>query len=334
MEEKLSENGTPAGGLAVEAKGLTKRYGRRVVAVDELDLSIERGETYGLLGPNGAGKTTTLRMLVGLVRPTSGGVWVLGFAPGDPEGLARLGAMIETPSFYPFLSGRDNLRVIARRVGAMNRRVEEVLDLTSLAPRAKDAFGKYSLGMKQRLGVAATLLKDPELLILDEPSNGLDPIGQLEMRRLIRDLGEGGRTVILSSHDLSEVERLCDRVGVIGGGRMLAEGTVEELRGKPGLLLRAEPLQEAVYVAGKLAGVSGVVVEDGRIRLSADPLRAAEVNRKLVGGGFDVSELGQARRPFEEVFLDLTGGRTAGADSLRGSRETDGDVPGERERGD
>jgi len=319
--------GTPGGvrlnrELAVEARGIGKRYGERVVAVDNLDLSIARGETYGLLGPNGAGKTTTLRMLVGLIRPTSGEVRVLGLPPGDPKGLARLGAMIETPSFYPFLSGRDNLRSVARRVGASNRRVEEVLDVVALTPRAKDRFGQYSLGMKQRLGVAAALLKEPELLILDEPSNGLDPIGQIEMRHLIRELGEGGRTIILSSHDLGEVERLCDRVGVIGGGRMLAEGTVDELRGEPGLLLRAEPLREAAYVAGKLAGVSGVVIEGGRIRLSTDPMRAAEVNRKLVGGGFDVSELGRFRRPLEEVFIELTGGRTAGADSLRDGSES------------
>jgi len=245
------------GDLAVEARGLTKRYGGRVVAVDGLDLAIRRGETYGLLGPNGAGKTTTLRMLLGLVGPSSGTARLLGLPPGDPSGLLRVGAMVETPSFYPFLSGRDNLRVIARRIGAADARAEEVLDLVELRPRARDAFGKYSLGMKQRLGVAAALLKNPELLILDEPSNGLDPIGQLEMRRLIRGLGEGGRTIILSSHDLAEVERLCGRVAVIAGGRMLAEGTPDELRGDAGLLVRAEPLREAARLAEGLAGVGG-----------------------------------------------------------------------------
>ena len=257
-------NGSPAtdqtvpGQLAIEARGLTKRYGGRIVAVDGLGLVVERGETYGLLGPNRAGKTTTLRMLLGLVKPTSGTAIALGRPSGHPESLSRIGAMVEAPSFYPFLSGRDNLRVVARRSGLPDSRVDEALNMVVLGARAGDAFRKYSLGMKQRLGVAAALLKDPELLILDEPSNSLDPAGQWDMRALIRKLGKGGRAIILSSHDLSEVERLCDRVGVIGGGRMLAEGTVEELRGEASLIVRAEPKDAAASIAGKLSGVRSV----------------------------------------------------------------------------
>ena len=309
------------GNLVIEACGLTKRYGSRIVAVDHLDLSIRRGEVYGLIGPNGAGKTTTLRMLMGLVRPTSGVATVLGGPPGTPEGLARIGAIVESPAFYPFLSGRDNLRVAARRASVRNARVEEVLSLVQLTPRARDRFQKYSLGMKQRLGVAAALLKDPELLILDEPSNGLDPPGQADMRELVNALRGGRRTIVLSSHNLSEVERLCDRVGLIGGGTLVAEGTIEELRslgGPGGLLVRAEPLGMAEKVVRGLAAIEGVTVEDETLLLAAEPERAAEVARELVGAGIAVSELKRVERPFEEVFLELTGGRTAGADSVRG----------------
>jgi len=241
--------------LAVEVRGLVKRFGDRVTAVDGLDLSVRPGETYGLLGPNGAGKTTALRMLLGLVRPTAGLVRVLGEAPGSRGALRRVGSMGEI-AFYPFLSGRDNLRAAARRRGLPGPRVDAVLETAGLTVRQRDRVSGYSLGMKQRLGLAMALLADPELLILDEPSNGLDPVGQLEMHRLIRDLGASGRTILLSSHDMHEVEELCGRVGVIGGGRLLVEGTPAELRGPD-------------------------------------------------------------RRPLRDVFIELTGGRTGGADSLR-----------------
>ena len=189
---------------AVEVRGLVKRFGDRVTAVDGLDLSVRPGQIYGLLGPNGAGKTTTLRMLLGLVHPTAGLIRVLGVPPGDPAGLSRIGSMGET-AFYPFLSGRDNLRAAARRRRLPDARVDSVLEIAGLAARASDRVSGYSLGMQQRLGVAMALLKDPELLILDEPSNGLDPVGQLEMQRLIHDLGTDGRTILLSSHDMREV---------------------------------------------------------------------------------------------------------------------------------
>ncbi|WP_273845045.1 ABC transporter ATP-binding protein [Rubrobacter calidifluminis] len=289
----------------VETRNLTKRYGR-INAVDGLDLTVRRGEVYGFLGPNGAGKTTTLKMLLGLVRPTSGSASVLGGEPGAPEGLKRVGALVESPAFYPYLSGRDNLRVIARYCGALPSRVDEMLETVELSGRAKDRFKKYSLGMKQRLGVAAALLKDPELLILDEPTNGLDPKGMADMRELIRRLGRGERTVLLSSHLLREVEQICDRVGVIRKGRLVAEGTVAELRSKAGLLVRAAPLEDAAKIAEGLVGVEEVEVSGGLLRLTTDPGRAAEINRRHVSAGLDVSELRPAEQSLEEVFLELT----------------------------
>ena len=187
-------------------------------AVDRLTLRVRRGEVYGFLGPNGAGKTTTLRMLVGLVRPTSGTTTVLGKRPGSPEGLAHIGALIEAPGFYPFLSARDNLRVMAMHAGVGVGRIAAVLDEVGLDDRADDRFDTYSQGMKQRLGVASALLKDPDVLILDEPTSGLDPKGMAEMRVFIQGLGRGGRTVLLSSHLMPEVEQVCGRVGVIHRG--------------------------------------------------------------------------------------------------------------------
>src|ERR671910_2120333 len=244
MSERRYRTAVPAERTVVRTQGLTKMYGEHA-AVDAIGLTVRRGEVYGFLGPNGAGKTTTLRMLLGLVRPTSGTASVLGRLPGDPESLARVGALVESPAFYPYLSGRDNLRVIACYANAPKKRIETALNLVDLADRARDKFATYSLGMKQRLGVAATLLKDPELLILDEPTNGLDPAGMADMRDLIRRLGQGRRTVLLSSHLMTEVEQVSDRVGVISKGELVREGTVDELRGRESVWVRAEPLEQA-----------------------------------------------------------------------------------------
>ena len=295
-----------AGDLVVETRDLTKRYGRNV-AVDALGLGVRRGEIYGFLGPNGAGKTTTLRMLLGLIRPTSGSARVLGEGPGASPSLRKTGSLVETPAFYPFLSGRDNLRGVARYSdqGVSKSRVMEVLRQVGLAGSANVKFKKYSLGMKQRLGMAAALLKDPELLILDEPTNGLDPQGMAEMRALIRSLGEGGKTVLLSSHLMGEVEQICDRVGVIRAGRLVAEGTVAELRGRGGFLVRAEPLEAAAEVLENLAGVDSVAVEDGALRVSAEDNLAPEIARALVGAGISLQELSPARRSLEEAFFAL-----------------------------
>ncbi len=292
--------------VLVESRELTKRYGSHTVAVDRVSLTVRRGEVYGFLGPNGAGKTTTMRMLLGLIRPTSGAASVLGRRPGHPESLARVGALVESPAFYPYLSGRDNLRVIARYAGVPKERIDSALEQVELADRARDKFATYSLGMKQRLGVAAALLKDPELLILDEPTNGLDPAGMADMRDLIRSLGSGERTVLLSSHLLGEVEQICDRVGVISKGRLIAESTVEELRGGAALLVAARPLVRARERVEQLLGAERVEVLDGTLRLDADPATAGRINRELVRANVEVTELHPVERTLEEVFLEMT----------------------------
>jgi ABC-type multidrug transport system ATPase subunit len=291
----------------IETRNLTKRYGSHIIAVDSLNLTIRRGEVYGFLGPNGAGKTTTLRMLLGLIRPTSGTASVLGRPPGDPKSLARVGVLIESPAFYPHLSGWRNLRVIARYAGVPKERIEAVLEAVELTDRTSDKFKTYSQGMKQRLGVAAALLKDPELLILDEPTNGLDPAGMADMRALIRRLGSGDRTVLLSSHLLGEVEQICDRVGVIRNGKLVAQGTVGELRGQARMLVRADPMDRARQLVEEMNGVEQVQVSDGALVLATDAAQAGEITRELVTRGVVVSELRPVERSLEETFLELTG---------------------------
>lgn len=294
--------------LLLETKNLTKRYSGGIVAVDSLDLTVRRGEVYGFLGPNGAGKTTTLRMLLGLIRPSTGSATVLGKHPGAPSSLSRVGSLVETPTFYPYLTGRDNLIGMARLSGVSNpkSRVDVALEKVELRDRARDKFKKYSLGMKQRLGVAAALLKDPELLILDEPTNGLDPKGMAEMRDLIRSLGRGERTVLLSSHLMGEIEQICDRVGVIQNGKLVAEGPVTELRGEGGLLVRAEPIDKAVQVAANISGIGEVSTKDETIRITVDPARAPEIARELVEAGVSIKEIRPAQRSLEEAFFELT----------------------------
>lgn len=301
----------------VRTEALRKVYGEHV-AVDALDLTVRAGEVYGFLGPNGAGKTTTLRMLVGLIRPTSGRATVMGNAPGTPESLARIGSMIETPAFYPFLSGEGNLRLLARYSDVPSARIGTVLEQVDLLNRAGDAFKSYSLGMKQRLGVAAALLKDPALLILDEPTNGLDPAGMAEMRTLIRELGKGERTVLLSSHLMHEVEQISDRVGIIARGKVVAEGTVDDLRGDDHLLVRVDP--DRVDAVGDLLrtlpalrfvpapGGSGVVrIEARQVVSGGEVLDPAAINTRLVTSGIAVHELRMERASLESVFFALTG---------------------------
>jgi ABC-type multidrug transport system ATPase subunit len=291
----------------VETHGLTKKFGSRVLAVESIAMSVRRGEVYGFLGPNGAGKTTTLRMLVGLIRPTSGTAVVAGHAPGAPAGLASIGSLIESPGFYPYLSGRENLRVVADLAGTDHKRVEAVLDIVELTGRARRKFGTYSTGMKQRLGVAAALLKDPALLILDEPTNGLDPQGMAEMRKLIKDIGQGDRTVLLSSHLLGEVEQICDRVGVISNGKLVKQSSVQELLGEEGVLVRAQPIDQARQLLARMFGADSVSSQDGAIHLKTKPERSVDINRELVNAGIAVSELRPFERSLEEVFFQLTG---------------------------
>jgi ABC-type multidrug transport system ATPase subunit len=289
----------------VRAAGLSKTFGA-LTAVDGLDLTIGRGERYGLLGPNGAGKTTTLRLLLGLQRPTGGSASVLGRPPGHPAGLARIGALVEEPGFYPYLSGRDNLDVLARLAGVDGARVDAALDTVGLVDRAGDRVKGYSYGMRQRLGVAAALLKDPDLVILDEPTNGLDPASSQAMRALIQRLGEQGRTVILSSHQLAEVEELCERVGVLQHGRLVADAPVSELRGGWQLFVRAEPIDAARSAVGGLPGVAWARVQDGWLVLGCDPDAAPGVNAALVTAGIRVAELRPTQRSLEDVFFELT----------------------------
>ncbi len=285
---------------------LTKRYGERT-AVDAVDLTVRRGEIYGFLGPNGAGKTTTLRMLVGLVRPTSGEASVLGHAPGSPAGLRHIGSLIEGPGFYPYLSGRENLRVLARYACLDDVAVAAALEQVDLSDRADDRYRSYSLGMKQRLGVAAALLGRPELLILDEPTNGLDPAGMADMRDLIRSLAGNGQTVVLSSHLLGEVEQICDRVGVISAGRLRIESSVTDLRGGASLMVRAEPIPAAAAVAARMVGAARVSTVDGVLHLDTRADRAAELVRAMVHADIEVHEIRPQERSLEDAFFALTG---------------------------
>jgi ABC-2 type transport system ATP-binding protein len=289
--------------LVLETKDLTKRYGDRL-AVDAVSMTVRRGEVYGFLGPNGAGKTTTLRMSLGLVHPTSGSARVLGRPSGDPGAIARVGALIEGPGFYPYLSGRANLQVMARYRGLSDVVVDRALERVDLADRGGDRFKAYSLGMKQRLGVAAALMGDPELIVLDEPTNGLDPGGMADMRSLIVDLARSGQTVLLSSHLLAEVEEICDRVGVISRGRLLEESTVAELRGGRRLRIVAEPLDRALAVG--LRFTEGAELNGDAVLLDVPDERTPDVVRALVGDGVDVHEAVVTERTLEEVFFEMT----------------------------
>jgi ABC-2 type transport system ATP-binding protein len=289
----------------VQTQQLTKRYGDRF-AVDRVSMTVNSGEVYGFLGPNGAGKTTTLRMTLGLVRPSSGTATVLGQPAGSSQALARIGALVEGPGFYPYLSGRDNLRALARYRGLPDGAVGEALARVDLAHRGEDRFKAYSLGMKQRLGVAAALMGDPDLVVLDEPTNGLDPAGMADMRRLIVDLARGGQTVLLSSHLLDEVQEICDRVGVISRGVLLRESTVSQLRGGTSIAVRGLPIDRALAVAMRVAGDDGVRVDGDRLLLDLDPARVPGLTRALVHDGVEVHEVLSVERTLEEVFLEMT----------------------------
>jgi ABC-type multidrug transport system ATPase subunit len=289
--------------LVLETKDLTKRYGDRL-AVDSVTMTVRRGEVYGFLGPNGAGKTTTLRMSLGLVHPTSGSATVLGRPAGDSETIAHVGALIEGPGFYPYLSGRANLQVMARYRGLPDSVVDEALERVDLGDRGRDRFKAYSLGMKQRLGVAAALMGDPELIVLDEPTNGLDPGGMADMRALILDLARGGQTVLLSSHLLAEVEEICDRVGVISRGRLLEESTVADLRGGRRLRIVATPIDRALAVGMRFT--ENAELAGNAVLLDLGDEQTPEVVRALVGDGLDVREAVVTERTLEEVFFEMT----------------------------
>jgi ABC-2 type transport system ATP-binding protein len=298
----------------IEIEGLRKVYrrlrGRPSVALDGLDLAVPSGGVFGFLGPNGSGKTTTIRCLLGLVRPTAGGVSLLGRPV--PEGLAgtmgRVGAIVEAPALFPTMTGRENLRLLAALDGIGRRRVDDVLAEVGLEHRAGDAVKRYSLGMRQRLGLAAALLKDPELLVLDEPANGLDPAGIREVRMLLRGLGDEGRTVFVSSHILSEVQAMCDRVAILARGRCVTSGPVDDVLsagGPQGLIVKVADLAAGLTVLHR-AGIPAAM--DGTaIRVELPPADAERVSRELATAGLYVTELRPQELSLETVFLELTG---------------------------
>ncbi len=311
----LAAGSVPApSGYALRTRGLVKRYGPRL-ALQGLDLAVPRGVVYGFLGPNGAGKTTLMRVLVGLIRPDAGEMELLGrpYTWRQRQRLADVGALVESPTFYDYLSGRDNLRVLAAsgaRVPAS--RVDEVLALVGLADRGRDKAGRYSLGMKQRLGIAAALLSDPQLLLLDEPANGLDPGGIVAMRETLRFLTRQGKTVFISSHILPEVQQLADVVGIVNAGRLIREGQLSDLLSEGGHVtarVTQADLPGAMAALGTLGapisarptGPPGLALIDVRI----GPERAAEVNRVLASAGIYASEISSGS-DLESVFLSLT----------------------------
>ena len=307
MTSETNAAATPQTDLVIETRGLTKRFGT-VTAVTDLSLEVPRGGVFGLLGPNGSGKTTTMVMLLGLVQPTEGSYKVLGHDGSPVEVLRRIGAIVETPAFYPYLTGRANLRYfqgIGRR-GAP-REIERLLEQVDLATAADRKYATYSLGMKQRLGVAYALLGAPDLMFLDEPTNGLDPSGMAEMRALIRELGAGGRTVILSSHLLNEVELLCDRVAVLSRGRLIAQGRVQDLLRHEGVMRLATTDDVMAHtVLDTLPWVADVTAQGGYLLATAPPERAWELTRALAERQIYVKEISAVGRSLEQYFLDVT----------------------------
>jgi ABC-2 type transport system ATP-binding protein len=296
--------------LAIRAEGLTKRFGRRL-AVDDASFDVPVGTVTGFVGPNGAGKTTTLRMLVGLTRPTSGGAEVLGHSVESPAAyLARVGALIEGPAFYPGLSGWRNLEVLTTLGRFDPARIDVVLELVDLEDRANDLYRTYSLGMKQRMGIAAALLGEPEILILDEPTNGLDPAGIHDMRELVARIAQSGLTVLISSHLLAEVQSVCDWLVIIERGRLAYEGTIHALldQGSEGLIVATADPNELEQVAA-LAATAGYDAErdDGRLRIQAPPEFAGELNRVCHEHHIVLTEVTPVRVSLEQRFLELTG---------------------------
>jgi ABC-2 type transport system ATP-binding protein len=306
--------------LVIETTGLRKefqtRQGRRL-AVQGLDLAVPAGGVHGFLGPNGSGKTTTIRMLLGLARATAGSMRLFGQpVPAMlPSVVDRVGAVVESPKFSPNLTGRQNLLLLARSIGVPATRVDASVETVGLTGRDGDRFKSYSLGMKQRLAIAATLLKDPELLILDEPTNGLDPAGIREIRDTIRDLGANGVTVLLSSHILAEVQQVCTSATIIGNGRLLASGRVADLIGAGTTYRLVVPEPDAAK--GVLADAGFTVTADGTA-LTVDSERpSAEITRALAGAGIWLSELTPVRADLETVFLELTADDTLGREGER-----------------
>ncbi|HYM54047.1 MAG TPA: ABC transporter ATP-binding protein [Solirubrobacteraceae bacterium] len=303
----MSEEAPP-----VKARGLVKRYDE-VLAVDHIDLNVRAGDVYGFLGPNGAGKTTTLRMALGLITPTEGAVELFGRDPlrEGARALEGVAGFVEAPRFYPYLTGRKNLELLAALDGdGAAGRIDEVLAVVELSPRAKHKVGGYSHGMRQRLGIAAALLRRPRLLILDEPATGLDPAGMRDMRTLIRRLADEGITVLLSSHQLPEVQELCDRVAIVDSGRVVYEGALADLRrqGGAGYRLRTTDDARALEVARAQAGIEHAASGEHGVAFQADERHVGELSLALASAGVGILALSPELATLEDLFFRLTEG--------------------------
>jgi ABC-2 type transport system ATP-binding protein len=302
----VTDNGAPP----VKARGLLKRY-KDVLAVDRIDLNVRAGDVYGFLGPNGAGKTTTLRMALGLIVPTEGTVELFGRDPmhSGARALEGVAGFVEAPRFYPYLSGRKNLELLAALDGGdAGERIDEVLDTVELAPRGKHKVGGYSHGMRQRLGIAAALLRRPRLLILDEPATGLDPAGMRDMRALIRRLADEGITVLLSSHQLPEVQELCDRVAIVDRGKVVYEGALADLRRQGGASYRLRTTDDsrALEVARAQPGVDGASADEHGVSFQADDERVGALSLALGRAGVGILALTPELATLEDLFFRLT----------------------------
>jgi ABC-2 type transport system ATP-binding protein len=302
----------PGGPAPVRARGLVKRY-KEVLAVDHVDLNVRAGDVYGFLGPNGAGKTTTLRMALGLIAPSAGKVELFGRDPmrEGARALEGVAGFVEAPRFYPYLTALKNLQMLAALDGdGARERIEEVLEIVELTPRAGHRVGGYSHGMRQRLGIAAALLRRPRLLILDEPATGLDPAGMRDMRLLIKRLAGDGITVLLSSHQLPEVQELCDRVAIVDAGRVVYEGALADLRrqGGAGYRLRTSDDERALQIARAQPGVDGVAGGEQGIGFQADEQHVAELSLALGRAGVGIVALTPELATLEDLFFRLTDG--------------------------
>ena len=299
------------GDMVLRTIGLSKSFGK-LEAVKNLNLELRRGEVFGFLGPNGAGKSTTVGMILGLIAPTAGSIELFGVKQDGHHwtALRRIGAIIEEPAFYPYLSGWDNLAVLAKSIGDIPKsKITEVLERVTLLDRAKDQYGHYSMGMKQRLGIASTLLRDPELIILDEPTNGLDPAGTKEIRDLIPKLAHESRAVLLCSHLLHEVEMVCDHVAIVKHGTVIANAPIKELLSHGNVLqIKVNDIEKATVILKSISWIKSVKKEDDYLVLDIPRERSAEVNLALVQKGIMVSELVNRTSSLESVFLQLTGG--------------------------
>jgi ABC-2 type transport system ATP-binding protein len=304
-------SGNEAGAPVVRAHELTKVYGD-LRAVDRVSVEVQQGDVYGLLGPNGAGKTTFMRMLFGLIRPNSGGIhlWGTSVQPDPVAALSAVAGFVETPRFYPYLSGRANLELLARLDGGGSRqRIDEVLDVVQLADRARDRVRGYSYGMVQRLGVAAALLRAPRLLVLDEPTNGLDPAGIRDMRELVRRLAAEGITILLSSHNMSEVDEICTKVAIMRRGAIAFAGSMQELRGRADRATRhldTTNNREALSLVSGRAGVSRAQLLGGLVTFDADDRTVEDVSRELVTAGLAIRTLNAPTTALETLFFNLT----------------------------